>query len=277
MTTTISTNPADRGAREDAIRQQKNGVDLVDVHSLHKSGTMFLYKFFKQLSERQSYQFLSANNSPPEYYDAASLQQQIDQVEGSSTTTVCRAPIRSFELDQFALNEREFELASHKRIFHLRDPRDMLVSEYYSFGWTHPTEQQKGLESRRQEIQQMSVDEYVVTQAEVCTWPVDQKYAPLANYEFDLEHELVVTYEQMVTSFYKWCYAILNFLDVKHAAWLTAKLAWKYRNEFKVAGESLKHKRRIKPGDHRDKLDPKSISILNERFETILKRFGYLS
>lgn len=239
---------------------------VVDVHSLHKSGTMFLYNFFERLAKERNFKLLSENHSPPDDY---SLVHDFTP----TNSLICRAPVRTFHIDKTQL---ESSTTQQKRIFHLRDPRDILVSEYYSFGWIHPTDETP-LSDRRNEIQQMSVDEYVVTQSEVCTWPVDEKYAPLEDYEFDLENELVVKYEQMVTSFSKWCQLITTFMELKHPTWLTAKLAWKYRNEFKTSGETLTHKRRITPGDHQRKLTAKSIDVLNQRFEKVLKRFGYLN
>ncbi|MDA9352921.1 hypothetical protein N9R03_00560, partial [bacterium] len=36
----------------------------VDVHAVHKSATMFLYHFFKHLSEKHGFQYFSENNEP---------------------------------------------------------------------------------------------------------------------------------------------------------------------------------------------------------------------
>lgn len=239
-------------------------VRLVDVHSLHKSGTMFLFKFFQHLASKQQAAFLSENLSPASDYSNLAE-------TPASTRVICRCPIRHFDVEPLRLNH-----GNQHRIFHLRDPRDMLVSEYYSFGWIHPTDETP-LDERRRQIQQMSVDEYVASQAEVCTWPVDQKYAPLEDYEFDPKFETVVKYEQMVTDFRGWCQQVLGRFGVRFPQIVAAKMAWRYRNEFKVSEESMQHKRRIAPGDHIDKLKPATIDLLNQRFEVVLKRFGYLT
>ena len=234
---------------------------LVDVHALHKSGTMFLFKFFQQLAQQQSAFLLSENHDPADDY--------LNLPTPSSGATVCRCPVRTFDVDEFRVDN----IQQH-RIFHLRDPRDILVSEYFSFGWIHTTEGTP-LDQRRLEIQQMSVDEYVITQSSQSTWPLDQKYEALVDYNFDIETETVVKYEQMVTNFPKWCAQVVSAFGVRFPKVLAARLAWRYRNEFKTSGEKMQHKRRITPGDFRDKLKPGTIKILNKRFEAVLDRFEY--
>jgi hypothetical protein len=233
---------------------------IVDVHSLHKSGTMFLFKFFQYLARRQQARLLSENHDPPDDYSKA--------VEASQSP-IYRCPLRTFEVEPFRIDKTR-----QHRIFHLRDPRDILVSEYFSFGWIHPTENIP-LDDRRSEIQKMTVDEYVVLQSEQSAWPVDQKYQPLIDYQFDPEFETVVKYEQMVTDFPRWCRQVVQACGIRFPKIVTARLAWRYRNEFKTTGETMQHKRRITPGDFRDKLKPETIEILNQRFEPILKRFDY--
>lgn len=234
---------------------------VVDVHALHKSGTMFLFKFFQHLAKQQNAALLSENHDPADDY--------LDLPASISGQPLCRCPIRTFDVDEFRL-----ENTQQHRIFHLRDPRDMLVSEYYSFGWIHTTDGTP-LDQRRREIQQMGVDEYVITQSTQSTWPLDEKYASLVDYEFDDATETVVKYEQMVTDFPKWCAQVVAAFGVRFPRMLAARLAWRYRNEFKTSGEKMQHKRRITPGDFRDKLQPDSIKILNERFAAVLDRFDY--
>ena len=91
----------------------------------------------------------------------------------------------------------------------------------------------------------------------------------------DPQREVVVRYEDMVTRFPKWCRQVLSVMPVRRPGWLTRKLAWRYRNEFRSRGEQLQHKRRITPGDYREKLQPRTIDALNERFADVLERFDY--
>lgn len=233
----------------------------VDVHAVHKSGTMFLFNFFGSLAKQYDFDFYSANNEPANEDDLPKANQR----------DFCRCPIRTFETVDSAM-----ESGSRRQlIFHVRDPRDILVSEYFSIGWIHPT-QGTDLDRRRETFQKMSIDEYVLNQSEKSSWPLREKFEPLLRREFNPEFETLVTYETMVTNFQRWAEQVLRPFGIRFPRLAAIKLAWRYRNEFKVASESMTHKRRIAPGDHRDKLKPATIEALNQRFEPILKRFGYL-
>ena len=37
----------------------------------------------------------------------------------------------------------------------------------------------------------------------------------------------------------------------------------------------MRHKRKITPGDHKEKLTPETISILNEKFKGVLNKLNY--
>jgi len=224
----------------------RDSIRLVDVHSLHKSGTMFLFNFFKHLSGVRDATMLSSNHSPASDYRSITDVESLHSVSAGKQV-VCRCPIRTFELKQFQVPD-----VNQHRIFHLRDPRDMIVSEYFSFGWIHADDDDL-LEARRREIQQMSIDDYVI----------------------DPQRETVVKYNQMVTDFPRWCAKVVTAYGFRFPKLLTLRLAWRYRNEFKTSAESMQHKRRITPGDFREKLKPETIKILNRRFEAVLERFEF--
>ena len=241
----------------------KSGTSVVgvDVHAVHKSATMFLFKFFGRLAEELNYDFYSENNDPPNQ----------DSLASNNQKNFCRCPIRTFETLETAF---EFPTRRHL-IFHTRDPRDILVSQYFSMGWIHPTEGTK-LAQNREKIQQMPIDEYVLSQIETSRWPLVEKFQPLLDREPNPKFETFVTYETMVTNFQKWIEQVIPPFGVRFPKLAAIKLAWRYRNEFQVDSETMSHKRRIVPGDHREKLQPSTIDQLNQRFENILTRFGYL-
>ncbi len=240
--------------------KQQATFSAVDVHALHKSATMFLFSFFRRLAEKQQFEFYSENSAPP----------NPDGPAPSNLTSFCRCPIRTFETSEFKASY-PFD---HYRIFHVRDPRDVLVSEYFSLAWIHPTNGTK-LKQRRELLQDVTVDEYVLNQSTNSNWPLEAKYVPLLNRELDPGLDRVVTYEEMVTDFPSWVEKVIPAFGFRFPKIAAYKLAWHYRNEFAVQ-ESMKHKRKITPGDHREKLAPATIDVLNQRFEPVLKRFGYL-
>lgn len=235
------------------------GTPVVVVRALHKSGSMFLYKFFRTICQRLQWEYYSANNSADNEQDGMN----------PSANPRCLCPIRDFSpahFHQFPDTDNVYQL------FHVRDPRDMIVSEYYSFGWTH-TDQSFDEQGQqwRNEVQKMSVDEYALNQPEFSSWPIERKFAPLLELQEGPRHRFV-KYETMVTDFPRWVNQVVPPFAPRWSSFLKARLLWKYRGEFEVDG---KHKRRITPGDHRRQLQPKTIQILNDRYAAILEKFGY--
>ena len=246
-----------RGGRRDDPQKQCRGIA---VHALHKSGTMFLYQFFKRLAAQHQYSFYSANNQPPN-----------ELVVLPHDSKFCCCPLRAFEIDP-----AWSELSNLFRIYHVRDPRDMLVSEYFSFGWSHLAEGAEGnkLVGRRQEIQKMSIDDYVLNQPEFSNWPLEQKFYPLVERDLCPDSELLVKYETMVTGFPVWVAKVIRPFGGRFPRIAAARLAWKYRNEFQPSGKGT-HKRAITPGDFRKQLRPDTIAILNKRFARVIEKFEY--
>ena len=80
----------------------------------------------------------------------------------------------------------------------------------------------------------------------------------------------------MVTDFPAWLAKFMAPFPLDNAGRLHAKLARKYRNNFRVKREDVrKQKRQITPGDHKRKLHPDTIAFLNEQLAPILETLGY--
>lgn len=72
-----------------------------------------------------------------------------------------------------------------KHIFFLRDPRDILVSSYYSTGFTHPLPKndkaKRRFQAKRELIQQQGIDNYTISAATNWVIPLYSKYQQFAN------------------------------------------------------------------------------------------------
>ena len=131
------------------VRQAPSKQALI-VHALHKSASMFLHKFFNDLCCRKRVPYFSVHNRSIE----------MKTVPPGFDQSFVYGPIRSFDTNPF----KALESVNH--LIQVRDPRDILVSEYYSLGWIHSdkgwTEKDKQLRSA---IQKVSIDEFVVNEA----------------------------------------------------------------------------------------------------------------
>ena len=245
------------------------GEGRVVVHALHKSASMFLFSFFQQLAQRSGMEYFSPNLPNGGRFP------QTDDLPAK----FCLCPHRTF-----IINDESLAATPVQRIFHIRDPRDILVSEYYAVAHIHPVEQES-LRQRRSEVQQMTVDEYALRQPEFSENPLERKFGPLlqrvdqGGLGNGSSPDIIVKYETMVTQFHRWAAAVVKPFGFTSPRLAAVRLAWKYRREFippKPGRDAMSHKRRITPGDFRNKLSPETVEVLNERFAPILETFGYL-
>ncbi|MGK7931882.1 MAG: sulfotransferase domain-containing protein [Microcystaceae cyanobacterium] len=239
------------------------------VHALHKSASMFLYKFFQDLSQRKKIEYFSANSKPSNRQE---LQPDID-------TSFCLCPERTFNLENYTYKNMDGMI----HIMQVRDPRDILVSQYFSSGWIHPdakwNEQQKQI---RGEVKSMSIDEYVLNASvELSSFgkkPLADRYEPMLQLtSLSNRTVLIVKYEDMVVNFKSWLSQVIKpfqFNPVLERI-LIERLFYKYKKEFKPRKEKLTHKRKMLPGDHREKLKPETIEKLNNIFQDVLIKFNY--
>ncbi|MGB3534812.1 MAG: sulfotransferase domain-containing protein [Microcoleaceae cyanobacterium] len=245
------------------------------VHALHKSATMFLYKLFKDLSEELSLSYYSLNNKPVHNHN--DLKEDIDQ-------SFCYCPVRHFAdssdtiPSQFAditpvffVQDNTFiNIPNIYRIYQIRDPRDILVSQYFSFGFIHGG--LKTVTKSKLKIQNMTVDEYCLDQAD----SLAKKYDNILNiYRKNNPKYLIVQYESMVLDYKKWLSEIISLLPFQDKADNIEKYYNKYREEFEAEGfeESMQHKRKMIPGDYKEKLEEPTIIELNSKFSDILDSF----
>lgn len=221
---------------------------------------MFLYQLFQRLSRARGIAFYSTNNSPADDH-LATAQRDHD---------FCLSPVRNFE-DPPIVSSPEHRT---RQIFHVRDPRDILVSQYFSYGWRH-TEIgfTDGVQRYRDFVRQNSIDDYVLNQKSVVQ-PLKLRLSKLIDRPAqELKH--VVHYEQMVLDFPAYLDRVLEAFEFKVPGLHRMRFAFRFRDEFKPDPHSDGHKRSVVPGDHLSKLKPETIEQLNLIFADELRVLNY--
>ena len=208
------------------------------VHACHKSGSMALFKYFSALSKLLAVDLYSANGNrskdPSLFLDNISLHGIL-------------SPHRKYEPLQ---NQN----ATH--IIHTRHPLDILVSRYYSFGYTHITTTYAQVKKKK-EIQELSIDEYCFQAAS----ELKSRFAPLLSIHPDQTSMITSSYSDMVCAFEQWNQYLCTNLGISET--LTSKMYHRVSSEFDVPKELTldqmkkgiaRHKRKMLPGDHLEKL-----------------------
>lgn len=164
------------------------------------------------------------------------------------------------------------EFAADKRaVFFIRDPRDILVSQYYSFGFTHglsPVERIRQLEKAEREfVRSMDVDAYVVHAAT----KLRDDMLVIDNLASQCRISALLRYEDMINDFDRFRNALSRLLDFDPEV-----LEELYRQSRPRESEDThSHKRSGRVGDYAEKLRPETVSELNAILMPVLNRFGY--
>ena len=173
---------------------------------------------------------------------------------------------------------------------HLRDPRDVLTSAYYSHVYNHKrTKRFNPSDDQRSEWEEQGVDDFVINRIP----RVKNEYEALCEHFLGKENVVFLKYEEMVADYGKWLEGFLSAFsgfEPKQRAGLGkllgentrqriyAALYDKYKGDFSSAKKKedvYSHKRQVTPGDYARKLKQSSIEQLNNEFSSILTGLNY--
>lgn len=166
-------------------------------------------------------------------------------------------------------------LQTNRSIVQIRDPRDVLVSLYFSVSRSHTrppnnSELANRFDELRQSAQDCRIDEYAIESSE---WISGCFYQMKPLFENPLCK--VFRYEDIIFEKRTWTKDIAS-----HFGW--NKLSKKYLKDLAKKHDIRPkleqpdaHIRSVTPGDHKRKLKPETIEQLNETFAPILAQFGY--
>ncbi|MCP4157899.1 MAG: sulfotransferase domain-containing protein [bacterium] len=256
-----------KGAHRTTSQQQS-----IVFFTVYKAASSFIGSFLKKIA-------LEAGITPVDLDGYFFQKGKGKEWEGSgrnmvtvpySPTGYLYGPFRSFNPE---IPNRD----DYKIIVILRDPRDVIVSAYFSI-YSHVTPLMEGTKkteirlNRRQKRLERTLDEYVVDKLDSGSQFLERYY----RYKelVDKPNVLFLKYEDMINDFENWLERLLDFLSTAVSPLLLEEI--RARANSKVSKEDkFKHKRQVTPGDHKRKLKPETIDILNKRTEEILKTFGY--
>lgn len=255
------------------------------IYTVHKAASMFLHKLGTDLATRMEFDFYSINDK--KYYEQiqnTSWKSFIESTAGPS----CFGPIRAGE--DVALPVFPDSLERYSVIMHLRDPRDVLTSAYYSHVYNHkPTKRFNPSDDQRSKWEEQGVDDFVINRIP----RVKDEYEALCEHLLGKENVVFLKYEEMVTDYGKWLEGFLSafagfeprkragigrLLGANTYQSIYESLYDKHKGDFSAAKKKedvYSHKRQVTPGDYARKLKKSTIDILNNEFSTILTSLNY--
>lgn len=166
--------------------------------------------------------------------------------------------------------------ASGRTIFLVRDPRDMVTSQYFSEAYSHVApgasasdELLRQFEERRAKALAEPIDDYALRRSGDLARAFARTREKLAG----IDHK-VYRYEDVVFSKRDWVVDMLGHLGLPMRAGLVDRIV--AQNDVVPSEENASaHIRRVAPGDHKDKLRPDTIARIDALFAPIYEAYGY--
>lgn len=152
----------------------------------------------------------------------------------------------------------------------VRDPRDMLVSLYYSVTRSHVIPKgNKALQAERERANETTIDEFVLNRGR-------GYLGQFRRYQKQLEGKNLRTYryEDIIYNKTDWLRQLIDFAGLPVNRKLIKKVALNYDV---VPGDEQEseHIRQVHPGNYRKKLKAETIEQLSEQLHPFLSAYGY--
>lgn len=166
-------------------------------------------------------------------------------------------------------------LSKNRVVIQVRDPRDCIVSLYFSQRFSHPDpgngEYRQEFNEWRAKVAAQEIDEFALGRA----IPYERRMLVILDLLKKYPEALLLKYEDMVLRFDDWFRTLANFLDVPVAPAVenSIRRMAAYDNQ---SEDVTRHKRQVIPGDFMRKLKPETQAALTRQLEPQLRRFRYL-
>jgi len=163
---------------------------------------------------------------------------------------------------------------SSKKVFMIRDPRDIVVSYYYSMRKSHTLpEKGKSRESIiefRKETESIDVDIFVQSGM---AGPILRNIQRFSDF-YDREDAVFYKYEEIIFDKRNWVMKIANDLSVELSREQADLIADKH-DLMPVKEDPNAHVRSVKPGGYLKKLSKESINYIHKNYPIFFEKFGY--
>jgi hypothetical protein len=232
--------------------------------TVHKSASTFFNRYLKELSSETTHTYVDVNG----YFGTMGAKGLEVQQEAGFINKVFRktgfiyGPLRNYipvtDMEQYPV------------VLVLRDPRDVLTSQYFSIKNSHPLVTPE-LIKRRKLALQSTIDEHVLSNQ---SDRFVKTYTEYIDNLIDKPNVLFIKYEEVISDF-KNCLTKINThcaLELRNdqITLLDRSNVFQKKKE-----DQHTHIRKIESGDYKEKLKPETIKILNKKFEVILKKLDY--
>lgn len=235
--------------------------------SVHKAGSSMMFGMLSEATARESIPAISV----PDILFKHGIEDQVWQAD--ETLLRYFSPGRlyyGFRYFPSIFNNRADLFGKSFSVLLLRDPRDALVSQYYSFKGSHalPNKNQEKYKKQFMKTASQEINQYVISSAPIYREKLNQ-YVENTNFA----RTRVFRYEDVVFNKGEFLEQIFQHfrLDVGEDTIKDVSERHDKRPEQEDEGS---HIRKVTPGDHVAKLRPETIRFLNNYFSETCNKLG---
>ncbi len=239
--------------------------------SVHKSGSTMMNKMIGTICKVRDIPSIALPNL---FFDEAIPPRKWSQDPGLKEICSRNLLYFGFRFLPPVFADPDFRLKERRCVLLVRDPRDALVSQYFSFGkkdGSHrlPTKGGEEMLARRQALEDLPIDEYVLGEA-------SRLHEKLADYRDALNPGLTLMrrYEDVFFDKATFLGEIFAHFGLEVPQRAIERVA--ANNDVRPEKEDpTQHIRKGTPGDHAEKLAPETIASLNDTFRDVGAFYGY--
>lgn len=251
------------------------------VFTTHRAASMLLHRVLRDICAKNEIPYYSPNQSRDKQIPFERIFNGEDFI---ARRDGCFGPLRFFVPSA--------ALPTARIVLHLRDPRDVLTSMFFSYCFMHPGEIEPNT-GYRKEVAEAGIDKFVLDMSDEnfgryrgsygtglrhgkYAGNIRDRYFAYLREIVGKPNALVISYEEMVLDFASWLRKFLSAFELDDADETYQFVMSRRAESVKPGDEDIsKHKRKVTPGDHKEKLKPETITDLNRRFSEVLDALGY--
>lgn len=245
------------------------------VISIRKSGSTMITHMTKLIAEALGLGFLDVGSWL--FYNNVPAQVLYDD---PAMSTIIRPGLIYSGFRDYPLVLRDNpQFRDARKLVFIRDPRDALVSEYFSNAYSHNIPEKDESENAssvtnvmtelRTAALETDVENYVLQRAQAFAATAKGFFSELQE-----PHTLVLRYEDWIFNKLGLIELLCRHLDLPLTEEQMRRIAPLTDIQPKVENPR-NFVRKVTPGDHREKLSPQGIEKLNTKLADVLKAFGY--
>lgn len=241
------------------------------VFSIHKSGSSLLYNMIREVCLMEN---IPAVNIPDTIFREGVKAGEWDRDPALLPLIDFGRIYYGFRFLPQILTSPAVRLKEKKSVLLVRDPRDALVSQYFSFGGRYishklPEKNAQNYLDKYKNTEHLDIDTYVLQAA-------NDLLRKLTTYKthLDFSRVLVLHYEDLYFDKFSFLAAVFAHFGFSVSEKVLNSVAEK--NDVRPVKEDItKHIRKGLPGDHSEKLGKETIKTLDNIFSGIGTFYGY--